>query len=173
MKTEVFQDTFKKAMGNYPTGVTLITTTSEEGFPIGLIANSFTSLSMDPTLILWSIDHKVSTYDHFMYCEAFVVHILAAEQGGLLKDFTKKGDRFENVEWTSSNNNIPIVKDTLAAFECKIYNKIEAGDHTIIIGKVEEISVEDKEPLLYHRRTTGAIPQEFYPEKESALPNSK
>lgn len=171
MRTEVLQDTFKKAMGNYPTGVTLITTISEEGSPIGLIANSFTSLSMDPALVLWSIDHKVSTYGHFMHCKDFAVHILAAEQGELLKDFTKKKkkDRFANVEWILSRSNIPIVKDTLAVIECEIYNKMEAGDHTIIVGKIKEISVEDKEPLLYHRRTAGAIPQEFYPEKETSL----
>jgi len=169
MKTETLQDTFKKAMENYPTGVTLITTTSEENSPIGLIANSFTSLSMDPTLILWSIDHQVSTYEHLTSCKEFAVHLLAGEQGDLLKEFTRKGDRFENVDWGPSRNNIPIVKDALAVIECETYNKIEAGDHTIIIGKVKEVSVEDKEPLLYHRRTAGVIPQEFYPEKESAF----
>src|SRR5690606_33747885 len=131
MKNEELQDIFRKTMGNYPTGVTLITTMSNEGEPVGLIANSFTSLSMDPTLILWSIDHKVSTYNHFMNCNEFAVHILAADQSELIKNFTSKGDRFADVEWTISSNNLPIVKDTLAVIENKIFNRIEAGDHTI------------------------------------------
>lgn len=167
MKNEGLQDLFKKAMGNYPSGVTLITTRSEEGSPIGMIANSFTSLSMEPALILWSIDHKVSTYNHFIQSNEFAIHILAAEQAELIKKFTSKGNRFADVDWAPSENNIPIVKDSLAVFECTTYNKVEAGDHTIIIGEVKDVKTEDKEPLLYHRRISAAIPQDFYPKSKT------
>jgi flavin reductase (DIM6/NTAB) family NADH-FMN oxidoreductase RutF len=155
--------TFKDVMGNYPTGVTVVTTTDENGVPLGLTVNSFASVSLDPTLILWSIDKRVSTYDIFTNADKFAVHVLAGDQGDICALFASKGtDRFGNCEWEMSDNHLPILKGTAGVLHCKTHKTIEAGDHTILIGEVVEIENHSKPPLLYHNRKFGNIPDEFY-----------
>lgn len=154
---------FKKALGSYPTGVTVVTAYNENNEPMGLTVNSFASVSLDPLLILWSIDKRVSTYDAFLKVDRFSVNILASDQGDLCNLFASRvPDRFAQCEWDKSELDLPILKDTLATLQCKVYNKVEAGDHTIMIGEVLDIQNRDKEPLLYHRRTLGPIPESFY-----------
>ncbi len=154
---------FKEVMGNYPTGVTIVTTTDEEGTPVGLTVNSFASVSLDPLLILWSIDHKVSSLEIFKRTEKFAVHVLAAEQQDLCLLFASKGtDRFSQCTWKMSKHHLPIISDTFAVLQCKTFKRVEAGDHTILIGEVLEIEREKENPMLYHRRKFGEIPAEFY-----------
>ncbi|MCC3358110.1 flavin reductase family protein [Bacillus sp. REN16] len=150
-------------MGNYPTGVTVVTTTDENGVPLGLTVNSFASVSLDPLLILWSIDKRVSTYDNFTKTDKFAVHVLAGDQGDICALFASKGiDRFANCEWEMSDNNLPILKGASGVLHCKTFKTVEAGDHTILIGEVVEITNDSKPPLLYHNRKFGNIPDEFY-----------
>lgn len=155
---------FKEVMGNYPTGVSVVTTMGEEGKPVGLTINSFASVSLDPVLVLWSIDHGASSLQDFKKASRYAIHILAAEQTDICKTFASKDtDRFGMCEWNVSKNNVPIIADSFAVLECKIFKQVEAGDHTILIGEVENINVSsDKEPMLYHRRQFGAIPSTFY-----------
>ena len=87
MSIEKNQALFKEAMGNYPTGVTVQTTTYKDGNPVGLTVNSFASVSLDPLLVLWSIDHRVSTLDSFVNGGKFAVHILAGDQQDVCKNF--------------------------------------------------------------------------------------
>lgn len=154
---------FKEVMGNYPTGVTVVTAFNEDGVPMGLTVNSFASVSLDPMLILWSIDKNVGTYDEFLKTDQFAVNILASDQGNLCTLFATRGeDRFAKCEWEKSALNLPVLSDTLATFQCKTYRQVDAGDHMILIGEVVDIRQEDKEPLLYHQRRFGGIPKEFY-----------
>ncbi|MER2090131.1 MAG: flavin reductase family protein [Sporosarcina sp.] len=154
---------FKEAMGNYPTGVTVVTAFDGDKKPMGLTVNSFASVSLEPLLILWSIDKRVSTYNDFLNTEKFSVNILGADQGDLCTLFSSRvADRFSQCDWKESDLNLPVLSDALAVLQCKTVQQIEAGDHTILIGEVLDIRNESKEPLLYHRRTIGAIPQEFY-----------
>lgn len=164
MTQEEKQKLFKLALGNYPTGVTIVTTTASDGTPVGLTANSFASVSLDPLLILWSIDHRVSSLKSFTQCEKFAVHILADNQAELCKTFaTRDVDRFGMCEWSTSEHNLPVLEGALAVLQCKLHQAVEAGDHTILIGEVLDIEVNcDCEPLLYHRRNFGRIPDEFY-----------
>lgn len=156
-------DRFKKAMGNYPTGVTVVTAFDENNKPIGLTVNSFASVSLDPLLILWSIDNRVSTYESFLKTDKFSINILASDQSDLCTLFSSRvEDRFGQCDWKESDLNLPILSDALAVLQCKTFKKVEAGDHTIMIGEVIDITNEEKEPLLYHRRNLGAIPEEFY-----------
>lgn len=156
---------FKQAMGNYPTGVTVVTAYNENNEPIGLTVNSFASVSLDPLLILWSIDKRVSTYDAFLKVDHFSVNILAADQAALCNLFASPvPDRFGQCDWEKSKLALPILKNTLATLQCKVHNKVETGDHTIMIGEVLAIENSDKEPLLYHQRTIGKIPETFYQE---------
>lgn len=154
---------FKTVMGNYPTGVTVITTVDKDGTPVGLTVNSFASVSLDPTLILWSIDHRVSTLDIFKNAGKFAVHTLASDQGDICSIFASKGvDRFANCKWELSEQGLPIISGAYGVLQCNTHKQVEAGDHTILIGEVIDIQHEDKEPLLYHKRKFGKIPEDFY-----------
>lgn len=121
---------FKEAMANYPTGVTIVTTIDEKNHPIGLTVNSFASVSLDPLLILWSIDKRVSTYETFKKVDKFVVNILANNQADIATLFASSNiDRFANCEWELSKHHLPIIKGTTATLQCKTFKQIEAGDH--------------------------------------------
>lgn len=154
---------FKEVMGNYPTGVTVVTTFDEAGTPLGLTVNSFASVSIDPLLILWSIDKRVSSYEPFTKSNCFAVNILAGDQGDLCTLFATKGtDRFGSCEWLKSEYNLPVLEGVAGVLQCKTYQTIEAGDHTILIGEVIAIESYGKDPLLYHKRKFGEIPKEFH-----------
>ncbi|OEC01710.1 oxygenase [Lysinibacillus sphaericus] len=154
---------FKQALGNYPTGVTVVTACNNLNEPIGLTVNSFASVSIDPLLILWSLDKKSQLHPFFSTTKKFAVNILAHEQTHLCTVFSSKiVDRFAQVHWSTSAHGLPILHDTLATLQCETYNKIDAGDHTIFIGQVLQIDNRQKEPLLYHRRHLGQIPTSFY-----------
>ncbi len=154
---------FKKVMGNYPTGVTVVTTKDRNGTPVGLTVNSFASVSLAPLLISWCIDKSASSFDVFNTTNQFAVHILASEQEDLCHLFACKGaDRFNQCEWTTSELQLPIIKDVFAVLQCNVFQRVEAGDHQLLIGKVEHIDKAEKEPLLYHRRKVGSIPSDFY-----------
>lgn len=154
---------FKAALGNYPTGVTVVTAFNEDGNPMGLTVNSFASVSLEPLMILWSIDKRVHSYDAFLKVDKFTVNILSAEQGDLCNLFSSRvEDRFAQCDWKKSSYDLPVLSDSLAVLQCKVFKRVEAGDHMIMIGEVLDVQNEAKEPLLYHRRTLGAIPKEFY-----------
>lgn len=158
-------NSFKEAMGNYPTGVTVVTAIDDKGDPMGLTVNSFASVSLEPLLILWSIDQKVSTYEAFKKVDKFVVNILADNQAEIASLFASpigNPERFINSDWDLSKYSLPIIKDAMATLQCKTFKQIEAGDHTILIGEVSEITVERKSPLVYHGRKMGALPASFH-----------
>lgn len=159
----ISQVEFKKALGNYPTGVTVVTALDEYNKPVGLTVNSFASVSIDPLLILWSIDKKSGSFDAFTKVSKFAVNILADDQADLCGLFASKvEDRFGQCEWEKSSKHLPVFPGALSQLECEVYNKIDAGDHIIFIGEVIHITNEDKNPLLYHKRNFGAIPEGFY-----------
>lgn len=154
---------FKLALGNYPTGVTVVTACNDVNEPIGLTVNSFTSVSIDPLLILWSLDKKSQLHPYFTAAQKFAVNILASNQEHLCTLFSSKiPDRFAQAKWSTSALGLPVLHDTAAILQCKLSQQIDAGDHTIFIGQVLEIDDSQKEPLLYHRRHIGEIPKGFY-----------
>ena len=156
-------NSFKEAMANYPTGVTVVTTIDEKDNPIGLTVNSFASVSLDPLLILWSIDKRVSTYESFLKVDKFAVSILADNQADIAALFASRNtDRFANCKWNLSANHLPIIHGAAATLQCNVFKRIEAGDHTIFIGEISEITVEKKSPLVYHGRKMGALPSSFH-----------
>ncbi|WP_050183561.1 flavin reductase family protein [Domibacillus robiginosus] len=168
MADEQKQQLFKEAMGNYPTGVTVVTTLDSNGKPVGLTVNSFASVSLDPLLILWSIDHKAATMPAFMENDTFAVHILAGNQKDICLTFATKGvDRFSTCKWNlSSDHHLPIIDGAFAVLQCRTVQTVEAGDHTILIGEVNTIQIDaEKDPMLYHRRHFASIPAAFYASK--------
>ncbi|KXH78594.1 oxygenase [Sporosarcina sp. HYO08] len=154
---------YKEVMGNYPTGVTVVTALDENGEPMGMTVNSFASVSLDPLLVLWSIDKGAHLYEQFLKADQFAVNILADDQRELCSLFASRTpDRFGQCKWEKSELNLPVLEDSLAVLQCKTFKQVEAGDHVILIGEVVEIEKADKAPLLYHKRTMGAIPTSFY-----------
>lgn len=157
------QQLFREVLGNYPTGVTIVTTINKEGEPVGLTVNSFASVSLDPLLILWSIDHRSSSLEAFTKGNKFAVHILAADQVDTCKAFaSSKGEKFKSCAWHISEYGLPIIEGAFSVLQCGVHQMVEAGDHTILIGEVNDITVENRNPMLYHRRNFGSIPPEFY-----------
>ncbi|WP_251551421.1 flavin reductase family protein [Neobacillus muris] len=151
---------FKKIMGLYPTGVTIVTTSDEKGNPVGLTVNSFASVSISPLMVLWCIDKNSSSLDAFLQADKYAVHTLSEQQKEACWAFAgKEKDRFSKVHWESSSNGLPIIKDSLGVFECKTVSKSEAGDHIILLGEVIDLSITDQSPLLYYNRNVGPIPE--------------
>ncbi|WP_342433723.1 flavin reductase family protein [Neobacillus sp. FSL H8-0543] len=153
---------FKQIMGHYPTGVTIVTTMDENEEPTGLTVNSFTSVSIDPLLVLWCIDKKSSSYETFLKAGRFAVHTLSSDQTEACWAFAgKSSDRFVEVNWYTSENKLPIIKDSLGTLECLTVQQIDAGDHIILVGEVIELSKNDKEPLLFYNKKAGTIPKDW------------
>lgn len=153
---------YKLAMANYPTGVTVVTTSNHEGLPAGLTVNSFASVSLDPLLVLWSIDNTVSTYPAFKNTDRFAVNILSETQKDTALLFaSKEEDRFAHCEWEMSEHDLPVLANVASTLQCKVHKRVEAGDHIIFIGEVMDMHVNQVNPLLYHNRHIGAFPKEF------------
>jgi flavin reductase (DIM6/NTAB) family NADH-FMN oxidoreductase RutF len=143
----------RSAFGHYATGVTIITTRGVTGQPLGMTANSFSSLSLHPPLVLWSIACTSSNYEAFRTASCFAVHVLHAGQGELARVFsTRNIDRFAGVETTPGASGAPLLPDFHARFDCETHSQHEGGDHLIIVGRV--LSAEERggaAPLLFYR----------------------
>lgn len=154
---------FKEAMANYPTGVSVVTTTDASGLPFGLTINSFASVSLSPTLVLWSIDNNVSTYEPFSKTEHYAINILGKEQHDIAMLFaSKEEDRFDHCEWSMSAHDLPLIDGAIATLQCKLHKRIEAGDHLILIGEVISVATTDDAPLLYHGRKIAGLPESYH-----------
>ena len=140
----------KRALGKYSTGVTIVTSTDHDGNPIGMTVNSFTSVSLQPSLVLWCIDKKQPSYNSFINANGYAVNILSKDQNDLCYKFSSQLDnKFENVNWKSSKNGFPLVKNCLAWFDCKKWNYYSGGDHQILVGEVTSFDSVELEPLTY------------------------
>lgn len=141
----------RDALGNFATGVTIVTT-AHDGRNVGLTANSFNSVSLDPPLVLWSLAKKSSNIEAFMKADAFAVHILGTDQESLSNRFATPGiDKFEGVEFEKGRDGVPLLLDCAARFECRTTYRYDGGDHIIFVGEVLDLQHSDKEPLLFHR----------------------
>lgn len=142
----------RSAFGHYATGVTIITTRGAAGEPVGMTANSFSSLSLDPPLVLWSIAHMSSNYEAFRAAGCFAVHVLHAGQGELARVFsTKNIDRFAGVPTSAGASGAPLLSDFHARFDCETHAQYEGGDHLIIVGRVLAAEQRPGAPLLFYR----------------------
>lgn len=145
---------FRDTVGCFTTGITIITTRDSDGGPIGLTANSFTSLSLDPPMVLFCLDHKVASFDAFQTGAPFAVNILSDGQMDTSNRFAKSGpDKWEGFEFDTWDTNCPILRDCLANLECSVASIHEGGDHVIVVGEVSRMvhAGDDVSPLLYYR----------------------
>lgn len=151
--------TFRDAMGCFVTGVTVISTLTPSGEPVGLTANSFNSVSLDPPLVLFSLAKDATRFNAYVQSRHFAVNVLAEEQQDLSARFARKGETsWEGVPFETWDTGCPIVPGALASFECTTEATYEGGDHLIIVGRVLKVlHLEEGRPLLYYRGRYGRV----------------
>ncbi|APC19628.1 flavin oxidoreductase (plasmid) [Pseudomonas frederiksbergensis] len=148
---------FRRALGNFATGVTIMTAAIGSR-QVGVTANSFNSVSLDPALILWSIDKRSTSYDVFNDASHFAVNILAADQIDLSNQFARpRDDKFAGVTWEEGAGGAPLLSDCAARFQCQMYQQVDGGDHWILIGKVVAFDDFGRSPLLYHQGAYSSV----------------
>lgn len=144
----------RNALGCFPTGVAVITTIDAQGQPLAMTVNSFSSVSLEPALVLWSLRNNSSSVDDFLQSAGFAVNVLSDGQDGISGHFATSGNgrKFEGIAHTRGPLGMPLIEGCLARFECSNFARHPAGDHMIFIGKVEAFDYgHADEPLVFHR----------------------
>ena len=160
---------FRKALGAFATGVTIITTRAEDGTLVGLTASSFNSVSLNPPLVLWSLAETAASLPAFRAASHWAVHVLASSQEDLSGRFSKRGiDKFAGLDLDTGAGGVPLLKGCTARFECRNAFQYEGGDHIIFVGEVLNFERSDAAPLVFHggryahatrREAPGAAPR--------------
>ena len=143
---------FRAALGMFATGVTIVTARTPEGSVIGLTANSFNSVSLEPPLVLWSLSRAAASLAAFRAGSHYAIHVLAADQKALAERFALRGaDRWQGVDFTEGAGGAPLLAGAAATFECFNRSRYDEGDHVIFVGEVERCARrEGASPLLFH-----------------------
>ena len=146
----VTQQNFRHALGQYATGITIITAVDGDNTPIGMTANSFASVSLDPPLVLWSVNRASPLYAAFAATSHYAVHVLDDGQQPLSQRFSDDNiDKFEGLDIRRGINELPLLEQHIALLQCEVVDRHEAGDHLILIGRVLDIHHAPSNPLLY------------------------
>lgn len=149
---------FRDALGAFATGVTIVTTRDGTGTDVGMTANSFSSVSLNPPMVLWSLAKTSSNIDAFREATGFAVHVLAADQEELSGRFATKGiDRFADLDLERAGDGTPLIPGCTARFECRTAFQHEGGDHVIFVGEVVDFAHSDRRPLLFHGGRYGRL----------------
>ena len=143
---------FREALGMFATGVTIVTTRTAEGRPVGLTANSFNSVSLEPPLVLWSLSQAAASLAAFRAGSHYAINVLAADQKALAERFAAKGaDRWSGVDSVPGAGGAPLIAGSAATFECFNRSRYDEGDHVIFVGEVERCTWRPgAAPLLFH-----------------------
>jgi 3-hydroxy-9,10-secoandrosta-1,3,5(10)-triene-9,17-dione monooxygenase reductase component len=155
---EVDQVTLRSALGCFPTGVAAVCARNGSGEPVGLAANSFTSVSLEPPLVLFCIATTSSTWVQLQQSPTFAISILAAHHEPVCRQLSMKGvDRFADLEWGDAPSGSPIIGGAVAWFDCTTAQRHLAGDHEIVVGEVTTFGTSDEglQPLVFHRSKFG------------------
>ena len=148
---------YRNALSQFATGITVITAPTPEG-GIGMTANSFASVSLDPALILWSAAKDSLRYPVFMEASHFAIHVLREDQMQTAKSFARDTDALSRVSPSYNAAGVPILDACLARFECKTEARHDAGDHTILVGRVENVLLDASgKPLIFSQRDYGTF----------------
>jgi flavin reductase (DIM6/NTAB) family NADH-FMN oxidoreductase RutF len=143
----------RRAFACFATGVTVVGTRNRQGAAIGLTMNSFTSVSLDPPLILFSLGKQSEQYEDFMAATTFAVNVLAEEHLGLSNRFSKQGDKsFGDIPFDVWETGAPVIPGALSVFDCRVEERVDAGDHVLFLCRVLRTGAgPDVPPLLFHR----------------------
>ncbi|MEM6634390.1 MAG: flavin reductase family protein [Pseudomonadota bacterium] len=145
---------FRDALGRYATGVTVVTCATPDG-PLGITANSFASVSLDPPLVLWSPAKASRRFGPFAEAAQFAIHVLGAEQQGVCAHFARQGHDFTGLDWSAGDDGVPLISGCLARFECSTFSRHDGGDHLIIVGRVARATMREGEALLFAHGNYG------------------
>ncbi|WP_425404683.1 flavin reductase family protein [Hwanghaeella sp.] len=152
--------TFRDACGHFATGVVVATCLDAQGAPAGVTVNSFTSVSLDPPLVLFCLDKGAYSRKVFANVERFAINMLSGGQQGLSTTFAQsRSDRFEGVSYTAGQAGVPLLDGALCQLECIVEHRYPGGDHEIIVGRVTDLSVDHPEerPLIYYKGRYDAL----------------
>lgn len=143
---------FRRVLGHFAAGVTVVTTIGDDGQPYGLTATAFTSVSLEPPLVLVCVDKRAESHPHFHVSHVFAVNFLGVDHEHLSRRFaTSGGDKFKDLEVRRGITGAPLLAQALGYLECRTVDIIEGGDHTIFLGQVEGADAHEGEPLLYFK----------------------
>ncbi len=146
------KEEFRRVLGHFAAGVTVVTTVDPDGAPFGLTATAFSSVSLEPPLVLVCVDKRAESHPHFHTARVFGVNFLAVDHEHLSRRFALTGgDKFSGLSWREGMTGTPLLSDALGYVECRTTEVFDAGDHTIFLGQVEAAGARDGEPLLYFR----------------------
>jgi len=142
---------FRNALGAFATGVTIITTRADDGTPVGITANSFNSVSLDPPMVLWSLAKTSNSLPAFETAEHWAVHILSEEQEELSNRFARRGaDKFAGADASEGIAGLPLLPGCATRLQCRTTAVHEGGDHWIFVGQVLAFDRNDVQPLAFH-----------------------
>jgi flavin reductase (DIM6/NTAB) family NADH-FMN oxidoreductase RutF len=148
----ITNDEFRSALSRFASGVTVVTTKDEAGKLHGITVSAFSSVSLDPPLVLVCIERSAGSHQVFQQSGVFVVNILSSEQRDLSERFASQiPERFEGVDMTLNIDGIPVLSNCLANLECRVKLTADGGDHSVFIGEVESSTVREGDPLIYFR----------------------
>lgn len=152
-------DDLRRAFGRFGTGVALVTVQTDHG-PLGMTANSFSSVSLAPPLVLWSAATNSKRHDAFADAKQFAIHVLRADQRDIAELFARRGDGFDACAWAPGPNGAPTLEDSLASFHCDTWAIHPAGDHSVILGQITHASFDSDEAapaLMFEQSRFGAF----------------
>ena len=149
--SDLSPDELRRALGRFVTGVTIVTCRDAAGQPVGLTANSFNALSLEPPLVLWSLRQASSTLAAFTGASHFAINVLSADQVDLSRRFARTATAlFDAGPWTDGQGGAPLLAGCAAVFECRRQSHHTAGDHVLFIGEVERLGGSAATPLVYY-----------------------
>lgn len=151
--------TFRRVLGRLPTGVAVITAVGPDGVPVGMTCNSFTSVSLDPPLVLFCVARVSRTWPHLQAAGVFCVNVLASHHDAVSDRFASRvGDRFAGARWVTRPAGMGLL-DAISWIDCTIVSEYDGGDHVIVVGRVLELQNLDDEsqPLIFHRGEYGTV----------------
>ncbi len=149
---------FRDALGKFATGVCVVTVTAPDGTPIGMTVNSFASVSLEPPLVLWSIQNNSECREAFSNSDSFVINVLAEDQQALSNQYATRNEHdLKEGQFTVSERGNALLNDALVSFECKVWARYPGGDHEILVGEVVAQQVNANDPLLFFGGKYGAL----------------
>lgn len=160
--TQINESQFRQAMAQFATGVAIVTCANSEGSPVAMTVNSFTSVSVDPPLVLWCVNRTILPFPAFHDAANFAIHVLHAGQQDISNHFAvDREDKFSGIAHAHGIGGVPILKDFLALYECETHTRFDAGDHVVIVGRLLACELREGDPLVFHAggyRALAAIP---------------
>lgn len=148
------QRSLRTALGSFTTGVAVVTAATDDG-PLGMTANSFASVSLDPPLVLWSPAKSSRRHAPFVSAEHYAIHVLSADQHDVGEHFVRHANDFSGLNWSENEEGVPVIAGALARFECARWTVHDGGDHSIVIGRVLRAAHREGEPLCFSRGSFG------------------